>query len=67
MYRTICGTIYIICGSIHPLWGGGDRGAGSMVRSSGGREEMEVFVERKGNWTQEPRSLTFCSTAQRPT
>lgn len=48
-------------------WGGGDRGAGSMVRSLGGQEEMEVFVETKGNWAQEPRSPVFCSTAQRPT
>lgn len=38
---------------------GGNRGAGSIARSSGGQEETEVIVERKGNGTQEPRKLCF--------
>lgn len=42
------------------VYGGGEnRGAGSVTRSSGGQEETEVIVERKGNGTQEPRKLCF--------
>lgn len=51
--------MHAACGT-QEVWGAGDRGAGSITRSSGQQEETEVIVERKGKEMGQ-RSLGNCT------